>query len=107
MTACVWMSGSRFYVSVDPSEEAIARASQTLGNRTFSADKLRDLIEGKLVDTLRAVAARMTMDELHEKRAEFVREVSAMLEEPLARKRFDSRERFAGGNGSDAVFRSG
>jgi flotillin len=77
--------GVAFYVSVDPSEEAIARASQTLGNRTFSADKLRDLIEGKLVDTLRAVAARMTMDELHEKRAEFVREVSAMLEEPLAR----------------------
>lgn len=77
--------GVEFYVSVSPNEDAIARASQTLGTRTFSADKLRDLIEGKLIDTLRAVAARMTMDELHEKRAEFVREVTAMLEEPLAR----------------------
>ncbi|WP_417685011.1 flotillin family protein [Roseibium sp.] len=77
--------GVEFYVSVSPTEDAIARASQTLGTRTFSADKLRDLIEGKLIDTLRAVAARMTMDELHEKRAEFVREVTAMLEEPLAR----------------------
>ncbi|GAB4577008.1 MAG: flotillin domain-containing protein [Roseibium sp.] len=77
--------GVEFYVSVEPSEEAIARASQTLGSRTFSADKLRDMVEGKLVDTLRAVAARMTMDELHEKRAEFVREVSAMLQDTLAR----------------------
>jgi flotillin len=77
--------GVEFYVSVEPSEEAIARASQTLGSRTFSADKLRDMVEGKLVDTLRAVAARMTMDELHEKRAEFVREVSATLQDTLAR----------------------
>ncbi|MEJ8473273.1 flotillin family protein [Roseibium algae] len=77
--------GVEFYVSVEPTEDAIARASQTLGNRTFGADKLRDLIEGKLIDTLRAIAARMTMDELHEKRAEFVSEVSVMLEAPLAR----------------------
>ena len=62
--------GAVFYTSVDPTEDAIARASQTLGQRTFSADKLRDLIEGKLVDTLRSVAARMTMDELHENRAD-------------------------------------
>jgi predicted DNA-binding protein (UPF0278 family) len=33
-------------------EEGIARAAQTLGNRTFDAGKLRELIEGKLVDAL-------------------------------------------------------
>ena len=38
--------GAEFYVSVDPTDDAIARASQTLGDRTFNPDKLRDLIEG-------------------------------------------------------------
>lgn len=77
--------GVEFYMSVDPTEEAIARAAQTLGDRTFDPGKLRDLIEGKLVDTLRAVAARVTMDELHENRADFVRDVGENMIEALAR----------------------
>lgn len=77
--------GAEFYVSVDPTEDAISRASQTLGDRTFNADRLRELIEGKLIDALRSVAARMTMDELHEQRAEFVSQVTAQLSEPLLR----------------------
>ncbi|MGI9357753.1 MAG: flotillin family protein [Rhizobiaceae bacterium] len=77
--------GAEFYVSVDPTEDSVDRASQTLGNRTFDADRLRDLIEGKLVDALRSVAARMTMDELHENRAEFVSEVASQLSDPLMR----------------------
>ena len=72
-----------FYVSVDPTVEAIARAAQTLGERTFDAERLRDLLEGKLVDTLSAVAAQMTMDDLHEKRGEFVAEVSRLVGESL------------------------
>lgn len=77
--------GAEFYVSVDPTEEAVDRASQTLGDRTFDANRLRELIEGKLVDALRSVAARMTMDELHEQRAEFVAEVGELLNTPLMR----------------------
>ena len=77
--------GVEFYVSVEPTEESIARASQTLGRRTFDADKLRDLIEGKLVDTLRSVAAQQTMDELHEGRGAFVKEVKAALTEEIRR----------------------
>ncbi len=77
--------GVEFYVSVEPTEESIARASQTLGLRTFEADKLRDLIEGKLVDTLRSVAAQQTMDELHEGRGAFVKEVKASLTEEIRR----------------------
>jgi uncharacterized membrane protein YqiK len=77
--------GVEFYVSVEPTEEAISRASQTLGERTFNPDKLRELIEGKLVDTLRAMAAQMTMDELHENRAGFARDVRENLAETLAR----------------------
>ena len=56
--------GAEFYVSVQANAEAIALAAQTLGNRTFDPDKLRELIEGKLVDALRSVAAQFTMDQL-------------------------------------------
>ena len=77
--------GVEFYVSVEPTEESIARASQTLGIRTFEADKLRDLIEGKLLDTLRSVAAQQTMDELHEGRGAFVKQVKSALTEEIRR----------------------
>lgn len=77
--------GVEFYVSVEPTEDGIASASQTLGRRTFQADQLRELIEGMLVDALRSVAARMTMDELHEDRAAFVQDVHDGLRDLLAR----------------------
>jgi uncharacterized membrane protein YqiK len=77
--------GAEFYVAVIPSAEGIARAAQTLGNRTFSPEKLRELIEGKLIDALRAVAARLSMDELHENRGAFVAEVRESLAASLER----------------------
>lgn len=67
--------GVEFYVSVQATEDGISRAAQTLGARTFDVELLREMIEGKLIDGLRAVAARMTMDELHENRTIFVQEV--------------------------------
>ena len=54
--------GVEFYVSVNATSDGVARAAQTLGDRTFHVDQLREMIEGKLVDGLRAVAAKMTMD---------------------------------------------
>lgn len=77
--------GAEFYVSVMPDEDAITRAAQTLGKRTFQRDELRNLIDGMMVDALRSVAARMTMDELHENRAQFVSEVREGLKETLNR----------------------
>lgn len=77
--------GAEFYVSVAPQDDAIARAAQTLGKRTFKAEELRALVDGMMVDALRSVAARMTMDELHENRATFVAEVRASLADVLAR----------------------
>ncbi|MEP3848238.1 MAG: flotillin domain-containing protein [Paracoccaceae bacterium] len=75
--------GVEFYVSVNATVEGISRAAQTLGDRTFYVDQLREMIEGKLVDGLRSVAAQMTMDELHENRAEFVQEVQNAVSEDL------------------------
>jgi len=77
--------GAEFYVSVKPEAEAITRAAQTLGKRTFQRDELSGLIDGMLVDALRSVAAKMTMDELHENRATFVAEVREMLLDTLSR----------------------
>ena len=77
--------GAEFYASVVPEPDAIARAAQTLGRRTFQPDELEALIDGMMIDALRTVAAQMTMDELHENRAEFVREVRDILGETLGR----------------------
>jgi uncharacterized membrane protein YqiK len=77
--------GAEFYASVVPEADAIARAAQTLGRRTFQPDQLKGLIDGMMVDALRSVAARQTMDELHENRAAFVAEVREALAGTLGR----------------------
>lgn len=74
---------AEFYVRVKPTEEAIADAAQTLGRRTMDPRALKELIEGKFVDALRAVAAEMAMEELHEKRADFVNKVQLAVTEDL------------------------
>jgi uncharacterized membrane protein YqiK len=66
---------AEFYVRVMPNEEAIADAAQTLGTKTMEPEHLKGLIEGKFVDALRSVAATSEMQELHEKRTEFVQKV--------------------------------
>ena len=63
---------AEFYVRVAPDEASIAAAAQTLGRRTMNPDQLSELIEGKFVDVLRAVAAGMDMQDLHTQRADFV-----------------------------------
>jgi uncharacterized membrane protein YqiK len=74
---------AEFYVRVKPIREAIADAAQTLGRRTMDPKALKELTEGKFVDALRAVAAEMAMEELHEQRANFVRKVQAAVTEDL------------------------
>lgn len=77
--------GVEFYLSVIPSVDGVGRASQTLGRKTFQPDPLRDLIDGMLIDALRSVAARLTLDELHENRGAFVAEVRSSLAEAMGR----------------------
>ncbi|MCI4624670.1 MAG: hypothetical protein L3V56_01785 [Candidatus Magnetoovum sp. WYHC-5] len=74
-----------FYVRVKPTEEAIAMAAQTLGLKTLNPAELKELVEGKFVDALRAVAAEMTMEELHEKRSDFVQKVQNAANEDLSK----------------------
>ncbi len=74
---------AEFYVRVQAAPEAVAAAAQTLGQRTLQPEKLEELIEGKFVDALRTVAAEMTMEELHEKRGEYVRRVRTVVADDL------------------------
>jgi len=74
---------AEFYVRVQPTVESIANAAQTLGKRTMAPNDLKELVEGKFVDALRAVAAEMAMEELHEQRVNFVQKVEAALSEDI------------------------
>ncbi|MBS0045006.1 MULTISPECIES: flotillin family protein [Shewanella] len=64
-----------FYLRVAPHSDGISMAAQTLGTRTNRVEELKKLMESKFVDVLRAVAAEMTMTEMHEQRADFVQRV--------------------------------
>lgn len=75
---------AEFYVRVRPDAGAIAMAAQTLGMRTMNPEALKDLVEGKFVDALRSVAAGMTMNQLHEQRADFVQKVQQVSSNDLA-----------------------
>ncbi|ALJ13170.1 flotillin family protein [Sphingopyxis macrogoltabida] len=75
---------AEFYVRVRPDGGAIAMAAQTLGLRTMNPEALKDLVEGKFVDALRSVAAGMTMNQLHEQRADFVQKVQQVSSNDLA-----------------------
>lgn len=74
---------AEFFVRVKPTEDAIADAAQTLGVRTMKPEQLKELVEGKFVDALRSVAAELTMEELHEKRGEFVQRVQTTVSEDI------------------------
>lgn len=74
---------AEFYVRVQPVIESIANAAQTLGRRTMEPGALKELVEGKFVDALRAVAAEMGMEELHEQRVNFVQKVQAAVSEDI------------------------
>lgn len=75
---------AEFYVRVKPDAGSIAMAAQTLGARTMQPEALKDLVEGKFVDALRSVAAGMTMNQLHEQRADFVQKVQQVSSSDLA-----------------------
>ncbi|MCP4118414.1 MAG: flotillin family protein [Desulfobacteraceae bacterium] len=74
---------AEFYVRAKPTEDAIASAAQTLGLKTMNPEELKKLVEGKFVDALRAVAAEMAMEELHEQRVDFVQKVQQVVTEDL------------------------
>lgn len=76
---------AEFYVRVKPDAESIATAAQTLGKRTLNPQALSELIEGKFVDALRSVASGMEMQDLADKRPQFVLQVQNAVSEDLTK----------------------
>ncbi|MCX7645107.1 MAG: SPFH domain-containing protein, partial [Rhodobacteraceae bacterium] len=75
---------TEFFVRVVATEEGVSLAARTLGARTLDPMLLKEVIQGRLVDAMAAVAASMTMDEIHQNRAGFVRQVSDLVRPALA-----------------------
>lgn len=72
-----------FFVRVIPTAESVATAARTLGNRTLDPESLKDLVQGRFVDAMGAVAATMTMEEIHEHRSDYIRDVKALVADSL------------------------
>ena len=72
-----------FFVRVIPSSEGITNAAQTLGQRTMAPNSLKELVEDKFVDALRAAAVSMSMHQLLDKRADFIQAVQNAVSEDL------------------------
>lgn len=70
---------TEFFVRVISTEEGVSTAARTLGARTQDAVALKEVIQGRLVDAMSSVAASMTMDEIHENRASYIKKVSELV----------------------------
>jgi uncharacterized membrane protein YqiK len=72
-----------FFVRVIPTPDSVAAAARTLGNRTLNPESLKDLVQGRFVDAMGAVAATMTMEEIHENRSDYIRGVRGLVADSL------------------------
>jgi uncharacterized membrane protein YqiK len=72
-----------FFVRCIPTVEGIANAAQTLGPRTLDPEALKELVDDKFVDALRAASVSMTMQELLDKRQDFIQGVQNAVAEDL------------------------
>jgi uncharacterized membrane protein YqiK len=77
-------TAAEFYVRVQSSEKGVATAAQALAGKSFRVAELAEILEGRLVDAMLAVAARYTMDGLQDNRGQYVSEVSQTLGDNLA-----------------------
>jgi len=73
-----------FFVRVAADRASVAAAAQTLGRRTMIEDGLATLLEGRFASAMRAVAARMALEEMHEQRGEFGAGVRKLAAEALS-----------------------
>ncbi|MCZ6523808.1 MAG: SPFH domain-containing protein [Alphaproteobacteria bacterium] len=72
---------AELYAHVGHTEDDLLTASRSLGEKTFDADKVRNLLEAKVVSTLRSYAATKTLNELHENRDTFAKDIKASVVE--------------------------
>jgi uncharacterized membrane protein YqiK len=69
---------AEFFVRVIPTPEGVSLAARTLGSRTDSSEQLKEIVQSRFVDALSAVAATMTMEEIHSNRKDYMRQVAEL-----------------------------
>jgi uncharacterized membrane protein YqiK len=74
---------TELYIKVEPLENDVLAAARSFGERNLDEHAIGDLIEGKLTDALRSVAANQTFMDLHGKRKEFAEHIQSALSEEL------------------------
>ena len=72
---------AELYAHVGRSEDDLLAAARSLGERTFDTEKVRNLLEAKIVSALRSYAATKTLSELHENRDTFAKAVQTSVVE--------------------------
>ena len=72
---------AELYAHVGRSEDDLLAAARSLGERTFDTEKVRNLLEAKIVSALRSYAATKTLSELHENRDAFAKAVQGSVVE--------------------------
>ena len=74
---------TELYIKVEPMADDVLAAARSFGERNLDEHAIGDLIEGKLTDALRSVAANQTFMSLHGKRKDFAEHIQASLAEEL------------------------
>jgi len=78
-----------FYIRVPARSDQILTAARSLGEKSLSAESVKDLVEAKLVGALRSVAATKNMITLHEDRDGFADDVQKALMNDLPQNGLD------------------
>lgn len=74
---------TELYIKVEPLDDDVLAAARSFGERNLDEHAISELIEGKLTDALRSVAANQTFLDLHGKRKEFAEHIQTALSEEL------------------------
>lgn len=74
---------AEFFVRVIATRDGVSTAARTLGARTQDPMALKEIIQGRFVDAMAAVAATMTMEEIHQDRLGYIRKVADLAGQTL------------------------
>lgn len=73
-----------FYLRVQPTIQGVETAAQAIGSKSLNPDGVRNLLEGRFIDAVQAIASAEMMDKLHTDRADFVRQIQESVRGNLA-----------------------
>jgi uncharacterized membrane protein YqiK len=74
---------TELYIKVEPVAEDVMAAARSFGERNLDEHAIGELIEGKLTDALRSVAANQAFMDLHGQRKQFAEHIQTALAEEL------------------------